>query len=125
MKQLILILLTIISLHVHGQSSSEGLVGIYESVGNKFERHSILILKKDSVFIYKYGVGGCQGEIKGNWIIENNKVRFTNDQEFLNHQTIFYPNLSLATWTVKKNAVKPDSLVDSGCIKENQIHLKK
>jgi hypothetical protein len=125
LKRLTLILLTIISLNVRGQNSTDGLIGVYESKGNKFERYSILILNKDNVFIYKYGVGGCQGEIKGKWTIENKKVKLTNDQEFLNHGTIVYPDMSLTTWTVKKIGVKPDKLVDSGCVKESQLHIKK
>lgn len=120
-----LIFLTVISLSVRGQESSDELIGVYESMGNKFERYSILILSKDNLFIYKYGVGGCQGEIKGKWTIENKKVKLTNDREFLNHKTIVYPDMSLTAWTVKKNGIKPDHLVDSGCVKENQLHRKK
>jgi hypothetical protein len=125
LKLLTSIVLTIISLTVRGQDSTDGLIGVYESMDNKFERYSILTLNKDKVFIYKYKVGGCQGEVKGKWTIENKKVRLTNDQEFLNHETIVYPDMSLTTWTVKKIGVKPDNLVDSGCVKENQLHIKK
>ncbi len=117
--------MTIISLAFLGQDSNDALIGVYESMDNKFERYSILILEKDKVFIYKYGGGGCQGEIKGKWTIANKKVKLTNDQEFLYHETIVYPDMSLTSWTVKKIGIKPDKLVDSGCLKENQLHIKK
>ncbi|MCH7415849.1 hypothetical protein MM213_20280 [Belliella sp. R4-6] len=116
--------MTIISFSVRGQDSTFGLIGVYESTQNKFERYSILILEKDKKFIYKYGVGGCQGEVKGTWTIQDKRLEFLNDQEFLNNDIINYPNLALTTWTIKKKGIKPDKLVNSGCVKDNKLHVK-
>lgn len=47
-----------------------------------------MILDKENRFIYKSGLGGCQTEVKGTWIVENKKLKFTNDTEFTNDGTI-------------------------------------
>lgn len=113
------------SLNAWAQESNDRLIGVYESIANKFDRQSVLILDKDSRFIYKYGVGGCRGEVTGNWKIENKRLALTNDNEFLGNDTINYPDLGLSSWTVKRNGLKPDKIVDSGCLKDNKLHRKK
>ena len=108
-----------------GQTSTDGLIGIYESVDNKFERYSTLIIKHNNRFIYQAGVGACQVEVTGRWTIEDKKLKFVNDSEFLNNDIITYPDLSKANWKIKKFGVKPDSSIDSGCIVEEKIHRKR
>ena len=117
--------MTICIINCLGQDSTDELIGVYESTSNKFERYSVLVLEKDNRFIYKYGVGACQGEVKGKWTIEDKRLKFTNDNEFLDNETIVYPNLGLSTWTVKKIGVKPEKAVDSGCAKDGELHLKR
>jgi hypothetical protein len=124
LKRLTLIFLFISSIGVRGQASYDGLIGVYKSTGDKFEKYSTLTLEKENRFIYKYGAGGCQGEVMGTWTIENKRLKLTNDKVFLNNETIVYPNLSLTTWTIKKTGVKPDKLIDSGCVKDNHLHKK-
>jgi hypothetical protein len=108
-----------------GQSRHDGLLGTYESIDNGFERYSIVALNQDNRFIYRSGLGGCQVEVTGTWTIENKKLKFTNDKEFLVNNTIRYPNLGLTTWTIKKLGIKPDKIVDSGCVKDDKLHLRK
>jgi len=108
-----------------GQGEHDGLWGTYESTDNGFEKYSIVVLKKDYSFIYKSGLGGCQVEVTGTWTIENKKLKFTNDKEFLDNDIIHYPNLGLTTWTIKKLGIKPDKIVDSGCVKADKIHRRK
>lgn len=79
-------ILVLLTCFAKGQSTREGLVGVYESTG--FDRHSTMILDKENRFIYKSGLGGCQTEVKGTWIVENKKLKFTNDTEFTNDGTI-------------------------------------
>ncbi|AXE18383.1 hypothetical protein DR864_11805 [Runella rosea] len=108
-----------------GQSTHDGLIGVYESTSNGFEKYSIIILDKDNRFAYKAGLGGCQVEVKGTWIIEKKKLKLTNDNEFLNKETVYYPNLGLTTWTITRNGIKPDGLVDSGCVKDDKLHRRR
>lgn len=108
-----------------GQGGHDGLLGTYESTDNAFERYSIVILDKEYRFIYKSGLGGCQVEVTGTWTIENKKLKFTNDKEFLDNDIIHYPNLGLTTWTIKKLGIKPDKIVDSGCVKDDKLHRRK
>ena len=110
---------------VSGQRGHDGLLGTYESTDNGFERYSIMILNQDNRFIYKSGIGGCRVEVTGTWTIENKKLKFTNDKEFLDKDTIRYPNLGLTTWTIKKLGIKPDKLVDCGCVKDDKLHRRK
>jgi len=83
------------------------------------------VLDKDNRFIYKSGLGGCQVEITGTWTVEKKKIKFTNDKEFMDNETILYPNLGQTTWTVKKFGIKPDKGVDSGCVKDGKLHRRK
>ena len=127
MKILLLIIITfggVSNLTVQGQDKTSGMVGVYRSRANEFERWSIMILLEKHRFIYKYGTGGCQAEIKGNWEIENKKLIFKNDKEYLKNDIMFYPNLNQTTWTIKKLGIKPDSLIDTGCLKVTQLHIK-
>jgi len=107
------------------QDDNNGLQGTYQSIDNGFERYSTMILLTDNRFIYKTGVGGCQVKVTGTWTSNKGRLNFRNDDEFLNHSTIFYPNLSLVTWTVKKFGIKPEGTVDSGCLKDDKLHRKK
>lgn len=121
----IILLLALQTTITWAQKSDEKIIGAYYSTANKFERYSILILENDNKFIYKYGVGGCQAEVKGNWRTEGKKLRLTNDDEFLNNDIIKYPDMSLTTWSIKRTGVKPDKIIDSGCVKDNKLHVKK
>jgi hypothetical protein len=107
-----------------GQSSRGGLIGSYKSNGNSFERISIMTLEANNTFSYKYGLGGCQGEVLGFWKIVDKKIVFENDPTFLTDSIVHYPNLGLITWTVKTIGINPEGTVDSGCLKENNLHLK-
>lgn len=107
-----------------GQSSRSGLVGVYKSNANSFERYSIMTLETNNRFVYKYGLGGCQGEVKGNWKVVDKKIVFENDAAFLNDSIIHYPDLGLTTWTVKKIGIQPEQVVDAGCLKDDNLHLK-
>jgi len=125
MKIPLTILLTLIwAVTSLGQSSRGGLIGVYKSNGNSFERYSVMTLETNNRFTYKYGLGGCQGEVKGNWKIVDKKITFENDLSFLNDSIIHYPNLGLTSWTVKTIGIKPEQNVDSGCLKDDNLHLK-
>jgi len=106
------------------QSSQDKLVGIYSSNANKFERYSVMSLEADKRFTYKYGLGGCQGEVKGTWEISDRKVKFKNDLVFTSDSIVLHPNLGLSTWSVNGRGIRPDQAVDSGCLKEDNLHLK-
>jgi hypothetical protein len=125
MKIRLTILLTLICVAISfGQTSRGGLVGVYKSNGNSFERYSIMTLETNNRFVYKYGLGGCQEEVKGNWKVVDKKVVFENDAVFLDDSIIHYPNLGLTTWTVKTIGIKPEQSVDAGCLKDDNLHLK-
>lgn len=125
MKILLTIILTLVwTATSYGQSSRGGLMGIYKSNGNSFERYSIMTLETNNRFVYKYGLGGCQGEVKGSWKNVDKKITFENDPLFLNDTIVQYPNLGLTTWAVKTIGIKPEQAVDSGCLKEDNVHLK-
>ena len=119
------IILTLLTMVAFSQDDNNGLQGTYQSIDNGFERYSTMILLTDNRFIYKTGVGGCQVKVTGTWTSNKGRLNFRNDDEFLNHSTIFYPNLSLVTWTVKKFGIKPEGTVDSGCLKDDKLHRKK
>jgi len=127
-----------------GQNKTEELNGIYYSVDNKFEKWSIMELKENGVFKYKYGLSACQAEITGTYSVENNKIKFKNDQEFtkkyleaerdslIKTDSTFigigipiYPDLSLTEWKIKKSSIKPISEIDCGCIVEKGKHKKR
>jgi hypothetical protein len=125
MKIRLTIIITLIwTVTSYGQSSRGGLIGVYKSNENSFERYSIMTLETNNRFIYKYRLGGCQGEVRGKWKIVDKKIAFENDPSFLNDSIIHYPNLGLTTWTVKTIGIKPEGPVDSGCMKEDNLHLK-
>ncbi len=107
------------------QEVNQTLFGVYYSTDNRFERYSTMILSKDYHFIYKSGLGGCQVEVIGTWTIKDEKIWFTNDKKFLGNDTIRYPDLSLTTWTIKRRGIRPDELVDSGCVKEHGLFKKR
>ena len=118
-------------------AQENGLTGVYSSVNNKFERWSTMTLNGDSTFIYNYGLGGCQAEIKGTFTVRNSKIEFANDSEITSNEIVnltesdsliseigtpFYPNLSLVDWKVGNNFIKPLGTVDSGCLQESAKH---
>ncbi|MBX2970102.1 MAG: hypothetical protein KF803_12090 [Cyclobacteriaceae bacterium] len=110
---------------VRGQTNTDGLIGEYFSIENKFESFSTMILEKDNRFIYSYGIGGCRGEVKGTWTIRDKKLEFKNDSTFLDNKIIKYPDLGQTAWTVKKIGIQPDKIVDSGCVKSDKLHMKR
>lgn len=117
--------------------------GTYYSVDNEFEKWSIMQLFANGTFKYKYGLSGCQGEITGKYFIFNKKITFKNDEIFteayIKKQTDslkkidsmsteiypFYPDLNLVDWKIYKNAIKPISKIDTGCIIEKGKHIKR
>lgn len=131
-------------LNSFGQHEKNELIGTYYSVDNKFKKWSIIELKVNGVFKYKYGLSACQAEITGTYSVENKKIRFKNDREFskkyleskrdsiIKSDSIFvgmeipiYPDLSLTEWKIKRNSIKPISEIDTGCIIEKGNHKKK
>ena len=110
--------------------SQNDLIGKYYSINNKFERWSIIELKNDGKFIYKYGLSGCQSEINGTYLITKNKIKFKNDTEFINQSiktdslTPIYPDMSLTEWIIFKDYIKPIEEINTGCIKEKGKHRK-
>ena len=85
-----------------------------------------MILEKDNRFTYKSGLGGCQVEVKGTWMIDHKKLKFINDKEFTDDGTLLYPNRGLTTRTIKKTGIKPDGLLDKGfCFKDDKLHRKR
>ena len=83
-----------------------------------------MTLETNNRFVYKYGLGGCQGEVKGNWKLIDKKIVFENDAAFLNDSIIHYPNLGLTTWTVKTIGIRPEQAIDAGCLTDDNVHLK-
>lgn len=124
MKVFQIILVLTFANSVFGQSTVNGLIGIYESRDNAFERFSSMILSEQNRFTYKYGAGGCQGEVTGTWKVENQQLIFENDPQFLNNGIIFYPDLSLTSWKIKRIGIQPNDDVNTGCLKETGLHIK-
>jgi hypothetical protein len=115
------------------------LPGTYSSVNNKFERWSIMKLNNDGTFSYNYGVGGCQATVTGTYKVDNTKIEFKNDSEFLSKSdeeqfiidslmiaipTYYYPNLGLSHWRIGKDFIKPLSSIDTGCLEESGKHKR-
>jgi len=123
MTRLTFILIFFAALTARGQQRHDGLIGAYQAKGG-FEKYSILVLKADKSFTYEYGLGGCQGEVEGTWIVKKNKLILTNDNEFLGKEIAVHPDMSLTSWTIKKKALKPDGMVDCGCVKETRKHFR-
>lgn len=130
MNQLFLILIFCFSISCFGQSSEQkkNLLGIYNSQNNKFEKWSIIELKNEGKFIYKYCLGGCQAEITGTYVVAKNIISLKNDPEFLNNNreefSPIYPDMSLTKWIIMRNFIRPKKIIDSGCIKEKGKHFK-
>ena len=130
MKQLFLILIFCFSISFFGQNSEQkkDLLGVYNSQNNKFEKWSIIELKDDGKFIYKYGLSACQAEITGTYIVEKNIISFKNDSQYLNNNhekfSPIYPDMSLTKWVIKQNFIKPKKIINSGCVKEKGKHFK-
>ncbi|WOK07741.1 hypothetical protein RT717_03770 [Imperialibacter roseus] len=114
--------------------------GTYYSGNNGFENWSIVQLSADGTFTYSYGVGGCQGIVKGSFMVVGSRISFTNDKEYLSGQsnqptssdslTVFvgtpvYPDLSLTDWRIGKRFIKPLDTVDAGCIRESSKHRRR
>jgi hypothetical protein len=112
------------------RNETENLIGTYHSENNKFERLFVMQLNENDKFIYSYSLGGCQGEITGTYIVSNNRIKFSNDKEFLDDAKNsefgkpIYPNLSLIEWKIKGNYIKPQSKINCGCFVENGKHIK-
>lgn len=124
MTRLTILFILTIAFTASGQETNDRLVGVYKAKDNAFEKWSILTLQRDKRFKYEFGVGGCQGEITGTWDTKENKLLMTTDKEFLDDENIFYPDMSLTTWSIRKKGIKPNGSVDSGCVKETRIHLR-
>ena len=101
-----------------------------------------MTLGPQNTFIYSYGIGGCQGEVTGTWTINNERIKFKNDDEFktdsigyvnlvvndtltLKISKPFYPDLSITDWKIKSKSLIPIGIVDSGCLTERGRHRKK
>ncbi|TPV31169.1 hypothetical protein FJ651_15395 [Paucihalobacter ruber] len=124
-----------------GQNKTTELSGIYYSVDNKFEKWSIMELRENGTFKYKYGLSACQGDVTGTYTVNSNRIQFKNDKEFTKEylekerdslNSIFpgigipvIPDLSLTEWKIKKNSIKPISEIDCGCIIEKGKHKKR
>jgi hypothetical protein len=130
MRHTIIFLAFFFSLLCIGQSKEwkSELLGIYVSRDNKFEKWSIVELRENGKFVYKYGLSACQGEVAGTYTFEENTIRFKNDAEFVNKMreefSPIYPDMSLTKWKVTKKFIKPKNVIDSGCIKTNRKHYK-
>lgn len=107
--------------------NKNGLAGTY-AIG-EFELWSILTLKSDKKFEYKYAVGGCQATITGKWTEENGMLKLTSDLEFSNKATSdamapSYPVLDNILWKVKADGLKPIKEIDTGCFKTKKLHKR-
>lgn len=122
----IVFLLTCFSQGLIGQWSPHAneLAGVYQSKKDKFERYSIITLKDNGQFTYEYGLGGCQGKVKGSWKVVGREVQFKNDSEFSKNSTIVYPDMSKTNWRATKIGIKPIAPVNSGCLEVAGTHLK-
>jgi len=89
----VLLLLFFSSISALGQSTVDGLIGIYESKPKGFESYSVMKLDEQNRFTYNYGVGGCRGEVTGNWRIIDQKLQFETDEQFLKDSIIVYLDL--------------------------------
>ena len=141
-KPFLTFLLIIIYIFVFGQKK-EIRLGNYNSVDNKFEKWSILLLQKENRFVYKYGQGGCQGEVTGSWIKKGNYLLLENGSEYINNENNktdllqvndtlameiplpFYPNPGKVKWKIKGNSLKTEDEIDTGCFYEKGIHKLK
>jgi len=112
------------------QKETKTLIGNYYSVNNKFERLSVMQLNENGKFIYSYSLSGCQAKITGTYIVSNDRIKFSNDKEFLDVANSsgfgkpIYPNLSLIEWKIKGNYIKPNGKINCGCFIENGNHIK-
>lgn len=99
------------------------LSGVYISVDSKFERLSSLTLQRDSSFVYKYLLGGCQDKITGKWTVVQNEVNLKTN---INKDTVQYhmPDLNNIRWSVTKAGLKPDRIIDNGCFQTTSLHKK-
>ena len=139
---LIIFSFLLFSIELFCQTKDYNVIGIYKSEKNNFEKWSIMNLKSDYNFIYEYGIGGCQGIITGKWRIENKRIKFINDNQFINNEnnkpneenkesseidnlTPYYPDLSLIDWKFNGKIIKPISPIDCGCLIVKEKHKKK
>ena len=114
------------SFTIQSESKKE-LAGTY-SIG-EFEFWSIMTLKGNNEFEYKYGVGGCQATVNGKWTEENGMVKLTSDAEFLQQADAgsmvpLYPIFDNTLWKVKANGLKPVKEIDTGCFKTKKLHRR-
>ena len=124
MRHLPIIFFILISFNASSQLRVAGSIsGRYISTDSKFEKSSELLLDSDSAFIYSYILGGCQDKINGTWTIKNgNIVLHTQVKDAaVKYHT---PYLNNTVWTIKKNGVKPQEIIDNGCFKEGALHVK-
>jgi len=112
----------VISMPGNGQSNSVAIAGTY-ALSNRIN-YSIISIRNNYTFTYTYGLEGCVGEVTGTWRINRNKLFFKNDSAYLNNSSICYPDLSLSSWTVKKNGIKPADAITCTCSDIRFLHYK-
>ncbi|MBC7921719.1 MAG: hypothetical protein H7Z75_11610 [Ferruginibacter sp.] len=99
-----------------------------EYVLTRFEFSSILYLKENNRFKYKYSLGGCQGSIEGQWSKEENGLKLTSEKQTQldesDNLNPFYPLFRGHYWRVEKRGIKPEKKVDTGCFQTRGIHKK-
>ena len=114
----------LIACECQAQIDQRNLLGVYASDRNSEEQSSLLELRKNYRFIYKYRLGACEGEVRGVWGKVQGKLKLKNDVEFLNKGSIQYPDLSLVTWSINKNGIKPDDPFYACGFIEKSLHRK-
>ena len=131
---------------------TDGFVGKYYSIDNKFERFSGMELTENGRFVYKYALGACQGYVEGSYTIIKHHIKFKNDYKYtieylkkerdslkivdsmliVNNPDFakiydlypFIPDLSLTEWIIKSNSIRPILPIDCGCVIERGKHKK-
>ncbi|NME72968.1 hypothetical protein [Flammeovirga aprica] len=123
-----IVLLTLLLLPI--PSVNQKVIGTYVMIDRKgLEQHSTLTLKNNYDFIYSYGVGGCQGEVKGKWSINDNQLlEFKSEIDFnsssSSNLTPCYPDLNSGHWKVTKRGLVLQKVMDCACWKVKGLHQK-
>lgn len=94
-----------------------------------FELLSVLTLKENNEFEYKYAVGGCQAVVTGTWTDKNGIVKLTSDTEFLpkaetDPMAPAYPIFDNTRWKVRTKGLQPVEEIDTGCFKTRKLHKR-
>ncbi len=109
------------------RQSNESLEGEYAV--SDFELYSRLVLKKDNAFEYQYGLGGCQGSIKGKWSQQKDRLILVSDNQAVNNKSDslrpYYPVFNRASWRISKGGITPEKQVNTGCFQTKKLHKKR